>query len=95
MSEERKTEDFLGQNAGCLSRLCRDSASLVPLQATVQNNYFSSGFLPLLFRSLSDYLGLYRLKLSLFTSTQELTKGQYSSAEGSSVMGLPPTHPSM
>lgn len=95
MAEESKTKDFSGQNAGCLSHLCRDSASLVLLQATLQNNNFSSGFLPLLFRSLSGYLGLYRLKLSLFTSTQELTEGQYSGAEGSGVMGLPPAHPSM
>lgn len=65
MGEESKTEDFSGQNAGCLSRLRRGSASLVPSQATLQNNDFSSGFWPLLFRFLSDYLGLYRLKLSI------------------------------
>lgn len=73
---------------------CRDSASLVPSEAAVRNKDFSSGFCHYYLdpcQTIYDFTGL----KCPFTSTRELTGGQYNGAGGRSVMGLTPTHPSM
>lgn len=72
----------------------RDSASLVPSEAAVWNNDFSSGFCCYYLDPHQTIEGFIGLNCPL-TSTQELSGGWYSGAEGSNVMGLSPTCPSM
>ena len=92
--DSKKLKISQGKMLAACHVFCRDSASLVPAEAAIQNNDSGSGFGSYYLDPSQTIQGFRGLNYP-FTSTQELNGGQYSGAEGSSVMGFTPTHPSM